>query len=101
MLKFSQNAFRKTHFKLQPEEDRKAHAVIGCVQYKPTRKLEFFYPSRGYLMYRVKAQIKRTAYRSRHSTEEVTRVAHVKATKHKANPATDEVRVENRNHGLA
>ena len=52
-------------------------------------------------MYKVKAQIKRTAYRSRHSTEEVTRVAHVKATKHKANAATDEVRVENRKHGLA
>ena len=65
----------KTHFKLQAEEDRNAHSVIGCVQYKPIRKLEFFYPSRGYLMYKVKAQIKRTAYRSRHSTEEVTRVA--------------------------
>ena len=53
------------------------------------------------LMYIVKAQLNRTTYRSRHSTEEVTRVADVKATKHKANPATDEVRVENRNHGLA
>ena len=41
------------------------------------------------------------AYRSRHSTEKVTRVAHVKATKHKANLATDEVRVENRNYVLA
>ena len=29
-----------------------------------------------------------------------TIVALVKATKHKANPATDEVRVESRNHGL-
>ena len=29
------------------------------------------------------------------------KVALAKATKHKANPATDEVRVENRNHGLA
>ena len=52
-------------------------------------------------MYKVKAQVNRTAYRSRHSTVEVTRVAHVKAAKHKANPATDEFRVENRNHGLA
>ena len=54
-------------------------------------------------MYKVrkKAQLNRTAYRSRHSTEKVTRVAHVKATKHKANPAADEVRVENRNHDLA
>ena len=33
-------------------------------------------------------------------TEQITRVALVEATKKKANPATDEVRVENRNHGL-
>ena len=30
-----------------------------------------------------------------------TKVALVKATKHKANQATDEVRLGNRNHGLA
>ena len=30
-----------------------------------------------------------------------TKLALEKATKHKANPATDEVRLENRNHGLA
>ena len=47
------------------------------------------------LMNKVKAQVNRTAYRSCHSTEEVIRVAHVKATKQKANPATDKVRVEN------
>ena len=52
-------------------------------------------------MYKVKAKLDRTAYRSRLSTKQVTRVALVKATKHKANPATDEVRVKNRNHGLA
>ena len=51
-------------------------------------------------MYKVKGQVNRTAYYSRHSTD-VTRVAHVKATKHKANPATDEVHVENGNDGLA
>ena len=34
-------------------------------------------------------------------TEQTTRVAFVEATKYEANPATDEVRVENRNHGLA
>ena len=38
-------------------------------------------------MYKVKAQVNRTAYCFRHSTEEITRVAHVKATKQKANPA--------------
>ena len=34
------------------------------------------------------------------SGQSTTKVALVKETKHKANPATDEVRVENRNHGL-
>ena len=34
-------------------------------------------------------------------TEQITRVALVKATKKKANLTTDEVRVDNRNHGLA
>ena len=52
-------------------------------------------------MYKVKAQLDKAAYLSRHSTEQVTRVALVKATKHKANPTTDEVRVDNRNHSLA
>ena len=41
-----------------------------------------------------------TSYRN-NSTEQITRVALVKATKQKANSATDEARVENRNHGLA
>ena len=42
-----------------------------------------------------------TSYRTNNSTEKITRVAVVEATKKKANPATDEVRVENRNHALA
>ena len=42
-----------------------------------------------------------TIYRTNNSTKQITRVALVEATKQKANPATDEVRVENRNHGLA
>ena len=37
----------------------------------------------------------------RHGTEKLKRVALVKATKHKANPATGEARVENQDHGLA
>ena len=40
-------------------------------------------------------------YRSRHGKAGTTEVALVIATKHKADPATNEVRVENRNHGLA
>ena len=39
--------------------------------------------------------------RTNYSTEQINRVAPVEATKQKANPATDEVRVKNRNHGLA
>ena len=49
---------------------------------------------------KVKAQQKKRVYCSRHG-KRTTKVALVKATKHKANPATDEVRVENRNHCLA
>ena len=40
-------------------------------------------------------------YRSRHDKAGTTNVALVKATKHKANAATNEVRVENRSHGRA
>ena len=40
-------------------------------------------------------------YRSRHDKAGTTKVALVKATKRKAYPATNEVGVENRNHGLA
>ena len=39
--------------------------------------------------------------RTNNSTQKITRGGLVEATKQKANPATDEVRVENRNHGLA
>ena len=42
-----------------------------------------------------------TICRTNNSSEQITRVALVAVTKKKANPATDEVRVENRNHGLA
>ena len=38
--------------------------------------------------------------RTNNSTEQISRVALVEATKNKANLATDEVRVDNRNHGL-
>ena len=50
-------------------------------------------------MLKVKAQWKGRLYRSRHKREQV--IALEKATKHKANPATDEVLLENQNHGLA
>ena len=44
-------------------------------------------------LYKVKARRDRTAYRSRHGTDNYS--ALVKASKNKVNPATDEVRVEN------
>ena len=52
-------------------------------------------------LYKVKAQVYRQnglPFSPRHRT---TIVALVKATKNKANLATDEVHMENRNHGLA
>ena len=42
-----------------------------------------------------------TICRTNNSSEQITRVALVAVTKKKANSATDKVRVENRNHGLA
>ena len=48
----------------------------------------------------VQSSIDRTAVQFS-PQESPTKVALAKATKHKANAATDEVRVENRNHGLA
>ena len=52
-------------------------------------------------MYKVKALPDRTALNTVLTTAQTTRVALVKASKNKANLATDEVHVENRNHGLA
>ena len=51
-------------------------------------------------MLKVKAQWKGRLYRSRHKSEQLNLHALEKETKHKANPATDEVRLENQNHGL-
>ena len=51
-------------------------------------------------MLKVKAQWKGRLYRSRHKRGQLN-LLREKATKHKANQATDEVRLENRNHGLA
>ena len=91
---------KKTHFKLQAEEDRSALSVIGCVQW-PLRKLEFSISHAGTKLCQVKAHLYRTLTVLPTAQKKVTRVAHVKATKHKANLATDEVRVENRNYVLA
>ena len=52
-------------------------------------------------MLKVKAQWKGRLYRSRRPQKGAIKLALEKATKHKANPATDEVRLENQNHGLA
>ena len=46
-------------------------------------------------------QNKNNESRKNNSTGQMTRVALVEAAKQKANPATDQVHTENRNHGLA
>ena len=100
MLTFSQNAFRKHTLQASSRRGSKwTHR--NWLRSVTNKKARIFLSLTRVLTYKVKAKVNRTAYRSRRSTEEVTRVAHVKATKHKANPATDEVLVENRNHGLA
>ena len=65
------------------------------------KKTRIFDPRRGYkinVQGESSAWLDKTANRSRHDTEQLGN-ARVKATKHKANPATYDVRVENRNHG--
>ena len=100
LLNFSQNAFRKNTLQTSSRRGSKC-TLRNWLRSVANKKARIFRSPTRVLMYKVKAQVKRTAYRSCHSTEEVIRVAHVKATKQKASPATDEVRVENRNHGLA
>ena len=51
------------------------------------------------VMFKVKAQWKEWLYCSRLDKEQLLKVALGKATQHKANKATDEVHVENQNHG--
>ena len=50
-------------------------------------------------MLKVKAQWKGRLYGSRHKSGQLNLHALEKDTNHKANPATDEIRLENRNHG--
>ena len=97
-LNFHEMLSKKTHLQLEAEEDRNTHSAIGYVQ-QPTGKQEFR-SATWVFMFKFKAQQTERLYRSS-PQQSTTKVALAKATKHKANPATDEVRVENRNHGLA
>ena len=86
MLKFSQNAFRKNTLQASSRRGSKC-TLRNWLRSVANKKARIFLSLTRVLMYKVKAQVNRTAYRSCHNTEEVTRVAHVKA-----NPATNEVR---------
>ena len=66
--------------------------LFGSIAARSTRQV---------LILKVKAQWKGQLYHSRRPQKGTIKLALEKATKHKANPATDEVRLENRNHGLA
>ena len=97
-LKFSRNAFQKNTPLVSSRRGSKftLRIWLGSVA---SRKTRISIRHAG-INVKVKAQQKKRLYRSRHE-KRTTKVALVKATKHKANPATDEVREENRNHGLA
>ena len=98
VLKFSRNALQKSTPLVSSRRGSKftLRIWLGSVA---SRKTRISIRHAG-INVKVKAQKKERLYRCRHE-KRTTKVALVKATKHKANPATDEVRVENRNHGLA
>ena len=93
---FASTTQSNTQHSYEAEEDRNTQNWLRSVANKKTRIL-----IRHVGIYvQVQSSTDRTAvpFSSQQST---TKVALTKATKHKANPATDEVREENRNHGLA
>ena len=97
--------YQLSHDVLRPTCHTICH-ISGCIGDVCTQanlwKLGWVFLYRSFLSFRrsLSSSIDRTAvpFSPKQST---TNVALVKATKHKANPATDEVRVENRNHGPA
>ena len=64
--------------------------VVKCDKHSPL----VFSIHGTYYLYNVRAQLDRMAYHSQHYTDNES--ALVRASKNKANPATDEVRVENK-----
>ena len=80
VLTFSRNAFQKK--KKKHLQDRNSHSVFGYVQ-QPVGKHEFR---------SAKLTRKNVCTVLATRREQLIKVALVKATKHKANPATDEVR---------
>ena len=98
MLKFSRNAFQK-NTPLAWSRKGSKYTLRNWLLSEANRKTRISIRHVG-IYGQVQSSIDRTAVplSPRQST---TKVALVKATKHKPNLATDEVRVENRNHGLA
>ena len=98
MLKFSRNAFQKSTPLARSRKGSK-YTLRNWLRSQANRKTRISIPHVG-IYGQVQSSIDRTAvpFSPRQST---TKVALVKATKHKPNPATDEVRVENWKYGLA
>ena len=98
MLKFSRNAFQK-NTPLAWSRKGSKYTLRNWLRSEANWKTRISIRHVG-IYVQVQSAIDRTAvpFSSRQRT---TKVALVKATKHKPNTATDEVRVENRNHGLA
>ena len=98
MLKFSRNAFQKNKPLAWSRKGSK-YTLRNWLRSEANRETRISIRHVG-IYVQFQSSIDRTAvpFSPRQST---TKVALVKATKHKLNPATDEVRVEKRNHGLA
>ena len=98
MLKFLRNAFQK-NTPLAWSRKGSKYTLRNWLLSEANRKTRISIRHVG-IYGQVQSSIDRTAvpFSPRQST---TKVALVKAPKHKPNPATDEVRVENQNHGLA
>ena len=98
MLKFSQNTIQE-NTPLALSRRGSKYTLRNWLRSEANRKTRISIRHVG-IYVQVQSSIDRTAvpFSPQQST---TKVALAKATKHKANPATDEVRVENRNHGLA
>ena len=98
MLKFSRNAIQENTSLARRTRGSK-YTLRNWLRSVANRKTRVSIRHVG-IYVQVQSSIDRTAvpFLPQQST---TKVAFAKATKHKANPATDEVRVENRNHGLA
>ena len=98
MLKFSRNAIQE-NTPLAGSRRGSKYTLCNWLRSETNRKTRISIRHVG-IYVPVQSSIDRTAVPFS-PQESTTKVALAKATKHKDNPATDEVRVENGNHGLA